>query len=157
MATTEVTYSYIDESEELCRISLNLAEILADGSNWDTVVSNVGSSLALLGTGLSTLTRCNEYQSAIRSVRQKTDPSAPADVLAQREWVARMTYSDDVTGKLYRFDIPGPEALFLAGTDKVDMSTVGMLAFKAVFEAAVVSEAGNAVTLVRGIRSGKRN
>jgi hypothetical protein len=157
MAVTEVIYSYMDESKQPCRIGLNLEAIEDDGSNWDTVVSNVGSSLALLGTSLSTIMDCDEYQSRVASVRAKNPPTYPSEKSAQREWVARMTYADDVTGDQYRFDIPGPDPdIFIAGTQEVDMANIAVAAFKIVFDANVKSKDGNAVTLVRGKRQGKR-
>jgi hypothetical protein len=156
MAATDVTFSYVDESKENCRIMLSLPAILADGSNWDTVVSDVLSNLKVLGTGLQTLTRCNEYKSSVNVIVAKAEPTYPSDEFAQREIVARMTYADTVTGALYRFDIPGPESLFIAGTDEVDMDSAGMAAFKIVFDAKAVSPVGNAVSLLRGKRQGKR-
>lgn len=155
--TTSVVYSYVDESEELTSIQLNLEAITADGLNWDTVVSDVASSLALLGTSLGTLTLCNEWQSAVSMWRARVAKTAPSDQAAQREYVARFIYTDNVTGKSYRFDVPGPDPeIFTAGTDQVDMANVAVAAFKIVFEANVKSEVGNAVTLVRGYRTTRR-
>lgn len=156
MAATDVTYTYMDESKESTRINLSLAAIADDGSNWATVITNVASNLALLGTALSTMTDCDEYKSQISIVVAKSAPTYPTEATAQREFVARMTYSDNVTGALYRFDIPGPGDIFVAGTDEVDLTSVGGLAFKAAFEANAVSPVGNAVTLLRGKRQGRR-
>jgi hypothetical protein len=156
MAVTDVTYSYVDESKETTRIALSLPAILADGTNWDSVISDVGSNLKLLGTALSTMTLCDEFKSQVSIVIAKSAPSYPTDAAAQREYVARFTYSDNVTGTLYRFDLPGPGDIFIAGTDEVDLSSVGGLAFKAAFEANAVSPVGNAVTLLRGVRQGRR-
>jgi hypothetical protein len=155
--TTSVIYSYVDESGEPTSVQLNLPAILADGSNFDTVVSDVASSLALLGTALGTLTLCNEWQSAISMWRARIAKTAPSDQEAQREYVARFIYADDVTGKSYRFDVPGPDqGIFTAGTDQVNMADTAVAAFKIVFEANVKSEVGNAVTLVRGYRTTRR-
>jgi hypothetical protein len=155
MAVTKVSYSYVDESEEKCTLHLRLPEIASDGSNWAAVANATTGMIAVLGTSLGTLTRLNEYRSQLNITVNDVAPSAPSDEHAQREIAARFTYADDVTGDLYRFDVPGPESIFLAGTDKVDMSDVAVAAFKIVFEADVVSPAGNSVTLLSGIRVGK--
>lgn len=156
MAATDVTYSYMDETKESTRINLSLPAIASDGSNWNSVIAAVGSKLALLGTALSSMTLCDEYKSQISIVIAKSAPTYPSDAGAQREFVARFTYSDNVTGTLYRFDLPGPGDIFKAGTDEVDLTNVGGLAFKAAFEANAVSPVGNAVTLLRGVRQGRR-
>lgn len=155
MAVTKVSYSYIDESEEECTLHLRLPEIASDGSNWAAVANETTGMIAVLGTSLGTLTRLNEYRSQLNITVNDVAKSAPSDEHAQRERAARFIYADDDTGQEYRFDVPGPESIFLAGTDQVDMSDVAVAAFKLVFEADVVSPLGNSVTLLRGYRVGK--
>lgn len=155
MAVTKVSYSYVDESEEKCTLHLRLPEIASDGSNWAAVADPTTGMIAVLGTSLGTLTRLNEYRSQLNITVNDDVPSAPSDEFAQRERAARFSYADDVTGQIYTFDIPGPESIFIAGTDKVDMADVAVAAFKIVFEADVVSPLGNSVSLLGGIRVGK--
>jgi hypothetical protein len=155
MAVTKVSYSYMDESEEACTLHLRLPEIAADGSNWAAVANETTGMIAVLGTALGTLTRLNEYRSQLNITVNDVAKSIPSDEFAQRERAARFVYADDDTGVEYTFDLPGPESIFIANTDKVDMSDVVVAAAKIVFEADVVSPLGNSVTLLRGYRVGK--
>jgi hypothetical protein len=155
MAVTKVSYSYVDESQEDCTLHLRLPEIASDGSNWAAVADETTGMIAVLGTSLGTLTRLNEYRSQLNITVNDVPKSVPSDEHAQRERAARFIYADDTTGQEYRFDVPGPESIFVANSDEVDMSDVAVAAFKIVFEADVVSPLGNSVTLLRGYRVGK--
>lgn len=155
MAVTKVSYSYVDESEEDCSLHLRFPEIESDGSNWGAIANPTTGRIAVLGTSLNALTRCNEYRSQLSIVVNDTPKSYPTDEHAQRERAARFIYVDDVTGQEYRFDVPGPGSIFTEGTDKVDMGNVLVAAFKLIFDADVVSPVGNSVSLLRGYRVGK--
>lgn len=75
---------------------------------------------------------------------------------AQRELRLRIVYVDNVTGKKYRMDVPGPASgVIPKGTDEVPISNPLLTAFKTVFEAQCVSPVGNPVTLQRAYVTGR--
>lgn len=73
----------------------------------------------------------------------------PADAFAQREikWLCR--YTNNVTGKIRRLELPCADANLLAGnTDFLDLTAGAGLTFKTEFEASVQDpDTGDAVTL----------
>lgn len=157
MAVTQLPFTFIDYSSEKSTVSLNAAAILADGSNWAAVVSGVGSNRALLGAALNTMTLMNETLSAVNIAYAKTAEVLPAEG-ADREFACRIIYQDDVTLKKYRFDIPAPiTGIWKPNSDELDLTDVIVAAFVLVFEANVLSEVGNAVTILEGYKVGRNN
>lgn len=158
MAVTQLGFTFVDHSKEKTRVAFNVAPILADGSNWDALVSDVASVRALSGAAINAITGLNEVLSGV-SVPDfaETSPIVYPDYGHDRELAVRFTYQDDVTGKLYRFDIPDPVDIFNANSDEVDMDNVLVIALKAIVDADWVSELGNAVTLLSGRKVGRRN
>lgn len=72
----------------------------------------------------------------------------PGNAFAQREikWLVR--YTDSVTGKKYRFEIPTADLdLTTAGTDFMDLSSTEGAALVSALEAGIVSQDGNAVNI----------
>lgn len=158
MAVTQLGFTFVDHSKEKTRVQFYAAPILADGSNWPTVVDGVASVRALSGAAINAITGLNEVLSGV-SVPDfaETTPIVYPDYGHDREIAVRFTYQDDVTGKLYRFDIPDPVDIFSDNSDDVDMGNALVIALKAIVDADWRSELGNAVTLLSGKKVGRRN
>lgn len=154
--TTDAAYSFRDHSGEISRTTIHYDPLDDSGDN-SGVIGALGS-VSIVGSLLETLTDC---LSAGTNLNNKVDPGMaglPSSEFAQRELAARMRYQDTVTGKYYRFDIPGPvNDLFTAGTDAVNMDAVLMVAFKVAFDANAKSEVGNDVVLLDGKIVGRRS
>jgi len=158
MAVTQASMTFVDHSKETTRVSFNLNPILADGTNWDTTISDVGSQLALSKAAIDAITGLNHVSTGVNVPRFYEDtPITYPNYGHDRELAVRFVYQDDVTGKLYRFDIPDPIDIFSDNSDEVDMTAVTVIALKALVDAAWVSEMGNPVTLLRGYKVGRRN
>lgn len=149
---------FVDYSKEQTTVNFNLADVASDGSNWDTLVSDVASQLALTKAAVDAITGLFHVDTSVRvgKVYEDTPISYP-DYGHDREIAVRFTYQDDVTGKLYRFDIPDPTDIFVSNGDDVDMTKLGVIALKALVDADWRSELGNAVTLISGRKVGRRN
>jgi hypothetical protein len=158
MAATQFGYTFVDHSKEKTRVSFYGEPVLADGSNWDTLVSDITSVYVVSATAIGAITGLNSVQSGI-SIPDMTvvSPVVYPAYGHDREIAARFTYQDDVTGKLYRFDIPDPVDIFSENSDDVDMSNLLVIALKAVVDDLWRSELGNAVTLLSGHKVGRRN
>lgn len=157
MALTDLPFTLVDYSGEKSVVTFRCAAILADGTNWPTVVSGVGSSRALLGAALNTMTNMNETMSGIYVPYAKGSGTLPAEG-ADRELALRLIYEDDVTKIPYRIDIPAPiDGIWKTNSDELDLEDVIVAAFILVFEAHVLSPDGNAVTVLRGYKVGRRN
>jgi len=158
MAVTNATMTFVDHSKEQTRVSFNLTPILADGTNWDTTISDVGSQLALSKAAIDAITGLNHVATGVNVPRFYEDSPITYPAYGHdRELAVRFTYQDDVTGKLYRFDIPDPVDIFSDNSDDVDMGNALVIALKAIVDADWVSELGNAVTLISGRKVGRRN
>lgn len=154
--STDATYSYRDRSGEISRTTIHY-EPLDDSGDNSSVIGALGA-VSVVGTLLNALTDCTEAGTNLNNKVDVGSPGLPVSEFAQRELAARMRYQDNVTGKYYRFDIPGPiNALIQAGTDAVDMDALAMVAFKVAFDADARSEVGNAVTLLDGKIVGRRS
>jgi hypothetical protein len=158
MAVTQANISFVDYSKERTTVSFNLAAVAADGSNWDTLVSDVASELALSKAAIDAITGLNHVATGVTvpKVYEDTPITYPA-YGHDREEAVRFTYQDNVTGKLYRFDIADPVDIFNTNSDDVDMGDALVIALKAVVDADWKSELGNAVTLISGKKVGRRN
>jgi len=72
----------------------------------------------------------------------------PSSPFAQREIKWLVPFFDLVTNKRYQREIPTPDLNLLSlGTDFMDMTLAAAIAFKAAFEALVVSPDGKAVEM----------
>lgn len=155
---TPITFGMIDHSAELTRTKVYFPDIDADGLNWPTLFAPATGSYDLLKVSLITLTDLNLTTSRMGQEIDSSVPTPPSDPKAQREMAVRFIYVDDVTGKKYRFDIPGPpDAIIQSGTDVIDLADVLVAVFKIDFEAQCVSEVGNAVTITSARLVGRRN
>jgi len=152
------TMTFVDYSKEKTTVNFMLDDVLADGTNWDTLVSDVASQLALSKAAIDAITGLNHVKTGVgvSAVYEDTPITYPA-YGHDREIAVRFTYQDDVTGKLYRFDIADPVDIFVANGDEVDMGDALVIALKALVDADWRSELGNAVTLISGRKVGRRN
>jgi len=152
MAVSQQVISFIDYSNEKSRSKFNV--ILLTAANyvaWSAALTALYT--AIQGITIGTL-------NSDRRIATQIDfsPVPPADVQAQREkkWLVR--YSDNVTGNIYRNEIPTADLTLLSNnSDVISAFPAGVLGdFKTAFEAAVVSPDGNAVTLISLEYVGKR-
>lgn len=147
---------WIDNSAEKTRTQLYFAR----PDNLTIVgITDMESDMDTVRLAMDTLTLLNETRLTYEMVAHTANPVPPASVLAQREGGIRFTYSDSVTGKLYRFDLPGVDqsAYRTSGTDDVDLTQTDIATFVSAFNAHCVSPDGNAVTIVSGRFYGKNN
>lgn len=158
MALTQANMTFVDHSKEKTTVGFTLAAIVADGSNFDTIVSDVASQLALSKAAIDAITGLFHVQTSVTIPKVYDDtPITYPTYGHDREIAVRFVYQDDVTGKLYRFDIPDPIDIFADNSDEVDMTIAAVVALKALVDADWVSELGNAVTLLRGYKVGRNN
>jgi len=150
-------FSYLDHSGEKTRTQLHF-EAVDDTADNSGLLDAVTGSIALVGTALGLITRLPQAGTVVSIPISTLSPGLPADAMAQREHAIRWVYKDDVTGKKYRFDSPAPvDAIVPTGSDAVNMAAAAVLAFKAVFDANIKSEVGNACSLLTGRYVGRKS
>lgn len=150
-------FAYLDHSAETTHCQLHFDPVQGAASN-DGIWNAVTGKVFLMKDALDTITRLSPAGVTASLQLEANAASLPADALAQREIAIRWSYRDLTTGKMYRFDTPGPvDAIVPTGTDDVNMASVAVLAFKAVFDANVISEDGNSVSLESGRLVGRRS
>lgn len=155
--TSKVHFGYRDRSGELTGTQLHFAPI-DDGADNSAILDPTTGAIAVVGTAAALLTKCRQAGDTLSIKTDNGLSGLPTAADAQREWAIRFRYQDDVTSKLYRFDIPAPiDAVVQDGTDQIDMAETLVAAFKVAFEANCVSQDGNAVTLLDGRIVGRRN
>lgn len=157
---TKVEVTYIDHSRELSRTQFWLAEVADDGTGTDTIITDVGSDYQLVKAAIDAATLCNHKQSNIIPFYERSTASVPADTHAQREIGLWVEYQDTTTFKFYSMTIPGPDLTLFAqvNTDEVDIAAnVAAVALKAVLNAKLRSEFGNAIVVTRMRIVGRRN
>lgn len=136
MSTLRVTMT--DKSNETSTVKLNVADAITDA---DITVLYAALANVTIGTrGTAFLDQ---------SVAKDQGSSAiPAADFAARETKWLCSYTDDVTGRGYRKEIPTADlAIRVSGTELADLSTGGGLAWKNAWDAHVLSPNGNATTL----------
>lgn len=148
---SKVSLTYLDASGELSTVEYYIP---------DTIAGNIAAQLddSLPQTALSTaalissMSLCTPVASKLIANDDKFTRTQPGSLLAQREIGLMVSYSDNVTGKLYRITIPGADWANLGqpGTDQVDATAAGWVAFKAKFETEARSPVGNAITVTGG-------
>lgn len=150
------TWSFRDFSGETSRTRLHFAPVDDSGDN--SGLFGALGSIPVVGTLLEALSDCVQSGTNMALKLDNGSAGLPTSDFAQRELAARFTYQDTVTGKYYRFDVPGPVALLIvAGTDNVNIATGPGAAFKVAFDAECISEDGNPVVLLSGKIVGRRN
>ena len=154
---SKVSYTYLDRSGETTKSQLHFDPIDDVGDN-SAVLDQATGSVALVGTALGLLTLLPQAGTSVSLPIGVFSPALPSNPSANREVAIRFIYKDNVNAKKYRFDLPAPvDAIMPLGTDDVDMADTLIVAFKAVFDANVKSEWGNACTLLTGRFVGRRS
>jgi hypothetical protein len=155
--SSKARFAYLDHSAEVTHTALHFEPLFSDASNVGVLDTPAGS-VALIGTALALITKLPQAGTTMSVQLDTSTPSIPTDATAQRETAIRWTYADTTTGKKYRFDVPAPiDDIVPTGTDEVNMASLDVIAFKAVFDAEVRSEVGNGVALISGRFVGRHN
>lgn len=157
MTQPVLNLGFIDSCGEKSVISLPIPTINAGNFATETAKYTVGDTLNVIGKMLA-LTACRIITASVHLPKSRQAETLPTAATAVRELGIMVSYSDNVTAKKYHFVIPGPaEGLLVAGTDNVDPANADWIAFKSAFETDVLSEAGNAVTVLSGKLVGRNN
>lgn len=141
-------YETIDFSRERSSITLHVAE--ADMALPDAVSGTSGTPA---GDILGTLTAMSAgvFVSRKAVAINKIAITPPTDADAQREKKFLVSYSDNVTLRLYNFEVPcartDTDAWFKPNTDELNLLIAPMTAWKTTFQANILSPDGNAITI----------
>lgn len=136
MATLRSTVK--DESNENSVLRLNVADDITDGNITTLITSLEGIIIGSRGDAFLDTSVPKDVGSQ----------ALPGEAFAQREtkWLA--AYVDDVTGKVYRKEIPTADlALRVSGTDVANLDSGAGLVWKTDWDLFVKSPEGNATTL----------
>lgn len=150
---TKVTIAYLDHSGE--RTSWSCEGVDLSSANYDaqdTLIGNMRTAAAALLNGTlnrTTISTIDDGSSAL-----------PSDPAAQRELKIRLTYADNVNGRLFNTHLPCPDmshASRAQGTDVYNIEETEFAAFVTAFEAyARAPGTGNAVTVQSARLVGRR-
>lgn len=155
----QTTFNLIDHSGEQSSVAFWTPDL--DAANIATYTSTaVTNALGDLKAAIDALTLMNETNINVGATRIISPPTLPADENAQREQKLQIKYTDTVTGKKYRFEIPGVDRTLVAqvGTDVVDFgSNAFVIALVNAFESDYVSELGNPVSVYGASLVGRNN
>lgn len=157
--TAQTTFNFVDFSGESASVGFWTPDLNAGNvaTYTDTTLTN---QLGDLKAAIDALTLLNETNINVGATRVISPPTLPSDENAQREQKLQVKYTDTVTGKKYRFEIPGIDRTLVAqvGTDVVDFANnVFMIALVNAFENGYVSELGNPVSVYGAILVGRNN
>lgn len=129
---------FLDYSNEGSTVAFNVADAILDAAI--TAVVNAVAGLTVDGKKTAVLVTEEDKDAGISG--------KATDALAHREIKYLVRYSDNVTGKIYRAEIPCADLSLLDGdTDFLSLSSTEGAAFVTAFEANCLSEVGNAVTV----------
>lgn len=148
---TAVHFGMIDHSGEQTGTLLYFDPVAVDGTNWDTLFTDVGTSVHdIIKAGIITLTKLNMTRTIASVVVDQSAGSIPSAADAQREWAIRFVYADiDNGNKKYSFTIPAPvDAIVPSGTDVVNLGQALVAAFVTLFETYCLSPDGGAVEVL---------
>lgn len=153
---SDITFTYSDAGDEKSSVTVPISPI--DG----TIFTHADAITArgAMQTALGGIVRGRLRNTILTDARTKVSnlPGAASDE-AQREEKLLVLYQDDTTLKLYRMELPCANIAALtriAETDDIELLDSGnMAAFVTAFNANVVSEAGNACSVVRAILVGR--
>jgi hypothetical protein len=155
--TTKVSVGMVDHSNEATKVSFHIPQLT--NANFNDLFAAATGSVDLIETAIETLSDCNTTRTTSSVTNNTDENSAPSTVTAQREVAARFIYRDTVTGQAGHFDIPGPVTDIYPdiGTDNIDLSNVTVAGAIVVFEAEMVSPAGNPINITRAYLVGRNN
>jgi hypothetical protein len=148
--STKARFQFLDHSAENSHTQLHFEPIDDTGNNAVLLDAAIGR-LKVMRDAIMAVSKLAPAGVSISIPFETLSPSPPVDATSQRELAARMSYSDTVTGKKYRFDIPAPDDDYVpTGSDEINMGAAVWVAFKQLFDTNVVSELGNPVVLISG-------
>lgn len=153
---SKVGIGFVDHSNEKSRTEFYIVPLAAGGANQAAVVTSHDNVKA----AIAAVTLCNFTTSTVGHGYETDIPVIPASQNAQREIRLWIQYVDNVNGKFYSMEIPGPDLVLLAqvNTDEVDIgANATAVALKLVLDAELRSELNNAVTVTRMRIIGARN
>ncbi len=154
--TSKIRVGMIDHSAEITSMNFHLDALT--NANYDALFLATTGKYDLIKAVFNPLTILNLTRSTVSLEVDQSVGSLPADEHAQRELALRIFYTDSVSGKKYRLDVPGPAAgVIPEGTDIVPLTNVPLAAFIVVFEAQAVSPEGNALVVTSARIVGRRN
>jgi len=153
--TGSVSFTLRDYSNETSIHSIDIPDLTA--ANFDAFV-DTGGLIPDYYDALDAIVIGNIGSERI-SARDILVSQAPAgSVYAQVELKWLVFYSDDVTSKVYRREIPTPDlTLLVAGTDLMNIASGAGLTWKTAAEALWVSPDDNPVTVFKVQLVGRNN
>lgn len=152
--TAKISEGFVDRSGEHSSTQFYVGG--GAGDDYTTAITDADDVHDAIGV----VTLCNFTNQSLSIKTQVATPVIPTSEFAQREIALWIQYVDATTGKFHTMSIPGPDLSLVgqANTDEVDIaSNVTMLALVVVLEANLVSEAGNAIEVVRARIIGRSN
>lgn len=153
--TGSVSITFRDYNNETSIHSMDIPDLTA--ANFDSFVA-AGNLIPDYYDAVAGITLGNPGSERI-SARDILISQAPAgSAFAQVELKWLVFYTDNVTGKVYRREIPTPDlALLVANTDLLNLASGAGLTWKNAAEALWVSPDGNAITITKAQVVGRNN
>lgn len=142
---SKAVYSYIDFDGDTRQFSVPIVN--ADGASHDARLTEVEA----LESAIDGISKLNRVRTDFVIDVDETAGTKPSDQAAQVNIEWKVTYVDDVTGAVETMRIGGAD-LTIAGilqpsSNVANLANTEMAAFVTAFEAVVLSDAGNAVTV----------
>lgn len=145
MATAKYGLTYMDYDEELSTTKWNMAQLTP------VTVLTIGATVAALRAVIAGISGATLKSERFEQFDNEMSNVPPSNQFYQRETKWLVKYQDNVTLKLFRTEIPCANLTLLgAHQEFLDITTAlspGLL-FKTEFEADVVSEDGNPITVI---------
>lgn len=155
MAT--VTFTLRDRSDEYSAVAFPIAEPAGDGSDYATILSDVGA----IETAIGALTLCTIAKERMSVNESSPDDTRPSSAYAQRELGLRLFWQE--TGGNFKkghLTIAGPDLALIEtpGSDDVDLAGITAVnTLVGLLEANMLSPNGESVEFYRGVIVGRRN
>ena len=153
--TGSVSLTFRDYSNETSIHSMDIPDLTA--ANFDAYV-DTGGFIPDYYDAVNGITLGNIGSERIsaRDILVSQAPAGSAFAQVELKWL--VFYSDDVTGKVYRREIPTPDlSLLVAGTDLLNLASGAGATWKTAAEALWVSPDGNAITIMKAQVVGRNN
>lgn len=157
---TQVHFGMVDHSGESSGTILYFDPVAVDGTNWDSLFTDVGTSVHdLVKAGIVTMTKLNMTRTIASIVVDESAGSLPSEADAQREWAIRFVYIDlDNSNKKYSFTVPAPtDAVVPSGTDVVNLANITVAAFVTLIETYCKSPDGGDIEIVEARLIGRNS
>jgi hypothetical protein len=151
-------FGYIDYSGETTHAQFRFPNLTS--ANFNTLLTPTTGTVNVVRIAIDALTLLNETRTTATLDIHQAVATPPTDPLANREYGVRLYLLDNVTGQTETTFISGIDPTFLvraSGSDEVDLTITEWADLKTAVEADCVSRNGNAVTVVKGIVTGRNN